>query len=165
MGYEQHFNGAPFAHKGGLPGTTARLRRWLSTLAKCINSGICPPSVVGLTLGFLNTPEPPSVTGNAKQAATAVADRFRGAVGKVKETIQQRAENTQTQAAETLSATAMSFAKQNPKVAQAASGAAMGYAKQNPDAAKTAAHLGGKATFDLMRQNPKAAMNLVKISA
>lgn len=55
--YSQHFASTPFAHKGGLIGTTARLRSWLCTLATCINKGRIPPSVVALVLSFLDAPE------------------------------------------------------------------------------------------------------------
>merc|ERR1719215_2288712 len=56
--YAQHFDGAPFAPRGGLPGTTARLAAWSAALASCINSGGAPPRVVALTLRFLEVPEP-----------------------------------------------------------------------------------------------------------
>jgi len=55
--YHRHFGRAPFAHKGGLPGTTARLQSWVSTLAACVNAGHAPPSVVALVLSFFEAPE------------------------------------------------------------------------------------------------------------
>lgn len=56
--YQSHFANAPFAHKGGVPGTTARLDTWFSTLADCISRGQAPPVVVALVLYFLEAPEP-----------------------------------------------------------------------------------------------------------
>lgn len=55
--YAQHFSATPFAHKGGLPGTSARLNSWLCTLASCINAGAMPPCIVALVLTFLDAPE------------------------------------------------------------------------------------------------------------
>lgn len=55
--YSQHFGSTPFAHKGGLIGTTARLHGWFRTLARCINTGRTPPSIAALVLSFLDAPE------------------------------------------------------------------------------------------------------------
>eukprot|EP00929_Paragymnodinium_shiwhaense_P058444 TRINITY_DN29264_c0_g1_i1.p1 TRINITY_DN29264_c0_g1~~TRINITY_DN29264_c0_g1_i1.p1 ORF type:complete len:362 (-),score=58.49 TRINITY_DN29264_c0_g1_i1:370-1455(-) len=59
--YEEVFADAPFALRGGWPGTTARLCHWLSTLACAINCGGVPPSIAALTLLFFRgtyAPEP-----------------------------------------------------------------------------------------------------------
>ena len=80
--YAAHFSKTPFALKGGLPGTTARLTAWwldrnhdmctasqpegsvavnlrFGALAKVVNKGEAPPSLVALLLQFLEAPEPP----------------------------------------------------------------------------------------------------------
>lgn len=76
--YSQHFGSTPFAHKGGMPGTTARLSRWLCTLATCINAGHAPPSVVALVLTFMDAPEWKLDTSPVQQqsgkAATGLAE-------------------------------------------------------------------------------------------
>lgn len=59
--YARHFAGAPFACRGGLPGTTARLSAWFGALAHCMNTGGCSPADVSFVLQFLDTPEPSSV--------------------------------------------------------------------------------------------------------
>lgn len=56
--YVQLFAGAPFARRGGLPGTTQRLQVWFRALAESMNSGRCSPSVVAFVLQFLDTPPP-----------------------------------------------------------------------------------------------------------
>lgn len=56
--YEKHFTDAPFAKKGGLPGTTARLNTWCGALATCINTGSAPPTVVANSLRFFEAPVP-----------------------------------------------------------------------------------------------------------
>eukprot|EP00930_Biecheleria_cincta_P083764 TRINITY_DN73271_c0_g1_i1.p1 TRINITY_DN73271_c0_g1~~TRINITY_DN73271_c0_g1_i1.p1 ORF type:complete len:612 (-),score=123.29 TRINITY_DN73271_c0_g1_i1:46-1881(-) len=58
--YGRFFARAPFARKGGLPGTTFRLDCWCKALARCINLRACPPGLVWLTLSFLGVPDPPS---------------------------------------------------------------------------------------------------------
>eukprot|EP00811_Abedinium_folium_P002145 NODE_11967_length_1254_cov_6.396628.p1 GENE.NODE_11967_length_1254_cov_6.396628~~NODE_11967_length_1254_cov_6.396628.p1 ORF type:complete len:407 (-),score=117.46 NODE_11967_length_1254_cov_6.396628:32-1165(-) len=57
-GYATLFDGVPFAHKGGVPGTTLRLARWLAALCDGINAGRCPPSVVFMVLQFIDAPKP-----------------------------------------------------------------------------------------------------------
>jgi len=74
--YDFHFQPTPFASKGGLPGTTARLQGWCGTLVSCINRFVLPPSIVFLTFQFLEAPEPPtnkSAWGNACQATATVS--------------------------------------------------------------------------------------------
>merc|ERR550534_982248 len=44
--YSQTFSDAPFAHRGGIAGTTSRLHTWLARLARCINEGEAPPVLV-----------------------------------------------------------------------------------------------------------------------
>merc|ERR1740129_894736 len=73
-----------------MPGTTARLSRWLCTLATCINAGHAPPSVVALVLTFLDAPEwkldtspapqqsPKSATGLGVGAPAAATQSRRG---------------------------------------------------------------------------------------
>jgi len=55
--YEARFQDAHFAPAGGLPGTTARLRRWFTALSSCINGGHCSPLMVALILRFLEAPK------------------------------------------------------------------------------------------------------------
>lgn len=56
--YAREFAETPFAHKGGLPGTTSRLREWFVALSKLIIEGKTSPMVVAVTLLFLEVPEP-----------------------------------------------------------------------------------------------------------
>lgn len=65
--YSKHFGQAPFASKGGLPGTTARLNAWFGALAACVNRLEASPSVVALALHFLDAPEP-EVPGDEDEA-------------------------------------------------------------------------------------------------
>eukprot|EP00973_Karenia_brevis_P057588 8010309-Karenia_brevis.AAC.1 len=37
--YSEFFGAAPFALRGGPPGTTERLRQWCAALARCISTG------------------------------------------------------------------------------------------------------------------------------
>jgi len=72
--YERFFARAPFARKGGLPGTTFRLDAWCKALARCINLRACPPGLVWLTLSFLQVPDSPTVpwSGAASEAKSAL---------------------------------------------------------------------------------------------
>eukprot|EP00930_Biecheleria_cincta_P100840 TRINITY_DN92465_c0_g1_i1.p1 TRINITY_DN92465_c0_g1~~TRINITY_DN92465_c0_g1_i1.p1 ORF type:complete len:278 (+),score=44.22 TRINITY_DN92465_c0_g1_i1:50-883(+) len=54
--YAEHFVKTPFAIKGGLPGTTARLGAWFQTLAELVNDGRASPTVVALLLQYLEAP-------------------------------------------------------------------------------------------------------------
>lgn len=54
--YDYHFKDARFARHGALRGTTDALRRWLGTWSKFINDGHVAPSLVALTLSFLDAP-------------------------------------------------------------------------------------------------------------
>ena len=74
-GYDFHFAGTPFASKGGLPGTTARLQGWCGTLVSCINRHAVPPSIVFLTFQFLEAPEPPTVKSAWGNACQGLPDR------------------------------------------------------------------------------------------
>merc|ERR1712217_285678 len=56
--YHVHFNETPFAYHGGLPGTTTRLKRWLTTLAKCFNEAILSPPLAAEVLRFFQAPVP-----------------------------------------------------------------------------------------------------------
>lgn len=58
--YNQHFEDAHFAHRGGRNGTSKRLHVWCSRLAACINAGQLSPAIVALTLRFLGAPSLPS---------------------------------------------------------------------------------------------------------
>jgi len=55
--YQKHFARAPFALRGGIVGTTARLDAWCNALAACINARGCAPGIVWLALCFLQVPE------------------------------------------------------------------------------------------------------------
>lgn len=54
--YEVLFREAPFALRGGLQGTTARLRDWFLALGRGVNSGVVPPRAVALLLIFSGAP-------------------------------------------------------------------------------------------------------------
>lgn len=69
--YGRFFARAPFARKGGLPGTTFRLDAWCKALARCINLRACPPGLVWLTLSFLQVPDPPNLSWARGAAAGA----------------------------------------------------------------------------------------------
>lgn len=56
--YIEHFADAPFARCGGPRGTTARLRKWLATLARLINTGEASPAITAFTLQFFQAPSP-----------------------------------------------------------------------------------------------------------
>merc|ERR1719188_500281 len=75
--YAKHFGDAPFAYRGGIPGTTAHLHRWCCALATCINSGAASPAMVALVLRFLEVPRPEDPSNNDAAAASA---RVSGAV-------------------------------------------------------------------------------------
>merc|ERR1711879_279677 len=136
--YKKQFGGASFAHVGGLPGTTTRLRGWFQALAASINNGCCPPNLAGLTLSFLEIPEPPSLTGSTKSTATLMAHRVREKISIAKESVRERAVSAHKDAQDAAARHAGSFAKQNPQ------------------AAKTAA-------FKMMKSNPKMAMQVMKL--
>eukprot|EP00933_Yihiella_yeosuensis_P052236 TRINITY_DN50263_c0_g1_i1.p1 TRINITY_DN50263_c0_g1~~TRINITY_DN50263_c0_g1_i1.p1 ORF type:complete len:207 (+),score=36.76 TRINITY_DN50263_c0_g1_i1:50-670(+) len=44
--YAKHFYDTPFAHHGGVTGTTARLRAWFDTLARVANQGEFTPEIL-----------------------------------------------------------------------------------------------------------------------
>lgn len=54
--YSHFFEDAPFASSGGWSGTTAKLDKWLSVLARRINDGALSPELCALTLFFLRAP-------------------------------------------------------------------------------------------------------------
>jgi len=141
--YSRTFRSAPFALRGGPPGTTARLNGWLGALAGGANAGEVPPALLAQILVSLEVPEPPSAIGAAVGAAGSLVGRVRGALATAKEAVSERAEQTQAQAA----AAAVGFARANPKAAQAA----LGYASKNPQAAKA---VGGTA-FSMAKDNPQ----------
>jgi len=58
--YARHFACAPFAHKGGVLGTTGRLRDWFAALANYLNDGGGLPMLVARVLQFLNASDPMS---------------------------------------------------------------------------------------------------------
>lgn len=66
--YRRVFGAAPFAKLGGLPGTTARLKAWLAALSDGMNNGALKPSLVALTLGFLQAPLPQDFFGEPTEA-------------------------------------------------------------------------------------------------
>jgi len=53
--YKQHFDATPFPHRGGLPGTSARLQAWLNALASCINEQALPARTAAMALQYLTT--------------------------------------------------------------------------------------------------------------
>lgn len=55
--YAGCFKGAPFAHRGGIAGTTKRLDVWCARFARCVNSGAAPPFVVAQALKLLHAPQ------------------------------------------------------------------------------------------------------------
>lgn len=61
--YKENFDDVHFAHRGGRRGTSARLDEWVCKLARCMNAGQLSPTIVSLTLRFLEAPAP-----NAGQA-------------------------------------------------------------------------------------------------
>ncbi|CAE8639585.1 unnamed protein product, partial [Polarella glacialis] len=56
--YASHFDEAPFARYGGLPGTTGRLGAWLAVLTRVLNSGVLSESTCAKVLHFLDAPVP-----------------------------------------------------------------------------------------------------------
>lgn len=56
--YEQHFQGAPFAHRFAPKGTTARLDGWFRALSICAATGALRPRALALLLQFLDIPPP-----------------------------------------------------------------------------------------------------------
>eukprot|EP00444_Apocalathium_aciculiferum_P010700 CAMPEP_0183388644 /NCGR_PEP_ID=MMETSP0370-20130417/4263_1 /TAXON_ID=268820 /ORGANISM="Peridinium aciculiferum, Strain PAER-2" /LENGTH=246 /DNA_ID=CAMNT_0025567641 /DNA_START=35 /DNA_END=773 /DNA_ORIENTATION=- len=111
--YEQYFGRTPFAHKGGFPGTTARLDSWCSALAECTNARGCSPGMVAMVLNVLEAPEPRSAKDAAKSAASSVADRFRNAARTVKTKVEQAPQ----QAQQKLEQAALGYAARNPQAA------------------------------------------------
>lgn len=150
--YRKIFHGAPFALRGGPRGTTQRLRGWCGALSSCINQQLCPPSIVWLSLRFLQVPEPRSLAGDVKSSASTAAGAVWGMLGTVGDGMKHRMEQAQSQAAESASSSAAAFAARNPKTATAAGRWTMG-------------HLGAKATFGCAKQNPQAAFGIMKASA
>lgn len=56
--YEAWFVETPFARHGGVPGTSARLKNWLTSLAACLNSGALEAEAMAEVLRFLGAPVP-----------------------------------------------------------------------------------------------------------
>lgn len=56
MLYAEFFASAPFAMRGGVWGTTARLNTWCGAWAAAVNSGNVKPGLVALTCHFLDAP-------------------------------------------------------------------------------------------------------------
>lgn len=54
--YAEYFADTPFAKRGGMKGTTARLIRWFSTLANRISTGQVSLQVTALVLRFIDAP-------------------------------------------------------------------------------------------------------------
>lgn len=67
--YSAYFDDTPFARHGGLPGTTARLRSWLTTLAECANTGALNSDIQAFVLRFLEAPVPEDSDAALLQAA------------------------------------------------------------------------------------------------
>jgi len=56
--YNEHFQDTRFAHHGGIPGTTARLRHWFQTLTGLANKGHLKTELLALLLHELQVPIP-----------------------------------------------------------------------------------------------------------
>lgn len=56
VAYSEAFGNSHFPARGGLPGTSARLKKWLATLTKWINSGKAPLFLIAHVLKFLELP-------------------------------------------------------------------------------------------------------------
>lgn len=54
--YYHHFENAPFANRGGPPGTTAMIQTWLAALSKAIRAGTVSPALTAWTFHFLEAP-------------------------------------------------------------------------------------------------------------
>eukprot|EP00930_Biecheleria_cincta_P042499 TRINITY_DN29247_c0_g1_i2.p1 TRINITY_DN29247_c0_g1~~TRINITY_DN29247_c0_g1_i2.p1 ORF type:complete len:213 (-),score=39.52 TRINITY_DN29247_c0_g1_i2:73-711(-) len=63
--YAAHFADAPFARRGGMPGTTARLGTWLGVLARCLSTGVLPADCCAQVLRFLDAPIPEGGRGDS----------------------------------------------------------------------------------------------------
>eukprot|EP00929_Paragymnodinium_shiwhaense_P087138 TRINITY_DN47420_c0_g1_i2.p1 TRINITY_DN47420_c0_g1~~TRINITY_DN47420_c0_g1_i2.p1 ORF type:complete len:300 (+),score=95.99 TRINITY_DN47420_c0_g1_i2:103-1002(+) len=171
--YSQHFGKTPFAHRGGLPGTTARLKSWFNALGDCISTTRdCTPSTVGLTLRFLDPPPPPSLTGSARAAVGSVADKMKSKMDFMKTRMHEKAEGvkasvkeTQESMAETATATAVNFSKKHPEMAKKGMAMGAGYAQSNPTAAAQATKMMGGHGLSFAAKNPKMAMQFAKITA
>eukprot|EP00427_Karlodinium_veneficum_P021045 CAMPEP_0169107348 /NCGR_PEP_ID=MMETSP1015-20121227/24836_1 /TAXON_ID=342587 /ORGANISM="Karlodinium micrum, Strain CCMP2283" /LENGTH=200 /DNA_ID=CAMNT_0009168877 /DNA_START=46 /DNA_END=645 /DNA_ORIENTATION=- len=57
-GYEVMFSQTPFALRGGLPGTTERLKNWFATVATCVNTAKFQDRVCALLLHHLDVDIP-----------------------------------------------------------------------------------------------------------
>eukprot|EP00930_Biecheleria_cincta_P044785 TRINITY_DN30843_c0_g1_i1.p1 TRINITY_DN30843_c0_g1~~TRINITY_DN30843_c0_g1_i1.p1 ORF type:complete len:520 (-),score=75.24 TRINITY_DN30843_c0_g1_i1:412-1944(-) len=83
VNYAACFGSTHFASRGGLPGTTDKLRGWLTALAHAINEGKVTPLLVGRILRFLEAPAVVDFKGRPLPAANApkeVAARMQSAV-------------------------------------------------------------------------------------
>lgn len=78
VSYKKHFKDAPFAHRGGVRGTTKRLNAWCSRLADGVNLLVVPPLVVAQTLKLLGAPVIPGLSSCDKDGA-ARYDSFESA--------------------------------------------------------------------------------------
>lgn len=54
--YAETFEDSRFPSRGGVPGTSARLKKWLATLAEWVNSGNAPSVLIAHVLKFLELP-------------------------------------------------------------------------------------------------------------
>jgi len=69
--YAELFAETPFARHGGLPGTTARLRDWMNTLAAAVNNGELPQPLLAEVLRFLQAPVPRDSDERCRQVDSA----------------------------------------------------------------------------------------------
>jgi len=150
--YSKIFHGAPFALRGGPRGTTQRLHGWCGALSSCISQQLCPPSIVWVSLRFLQVPEPRSLAGDVKSSASTAAGAVWGMLGTIGDGMKQRIEQAQSQAAKSASSSAVALAAGNPKTATAVGGGMMG-------------QFGAKAACSCAKQNPQAAFGIMKASA
>eukprot|EP00928_Gymnodinium_smaydae_P044205 TRINITY_DN29505_c0_g1_i1.p1 TRINITY_DN29505_c0_g1~~TRINITY_DN29505_c0_g1_i1.p1 ORF type:complete len:215 (+),score=36.24 TRINITY_DN29505_c0_g1_i1:78-722(+) len=68
--YSFYFQGCPFAHRLGPPGTSQRLHKWLQPLCKLLNDCSVSPWMVMRILHFLEVP-PPSAGADAQPGFAA----------------------------------------------------------------------------------------------
>lgn len=73
--YNEVFDTAHFAMRGGIPGTTVRLRGWFQAFVRAVNSGTLPPSVVACALRVLDGPfKDPAIVSMVRSCSMEVQD-------------------------------------------------------------------------------------------
>lgn len=56
-GYHKLFKDTPFAHRGGVRGTTKRLNAWCARLSECANERLVPPVILAQVCKLLEAPK------------------------------------------------------------------------------------------------------------